>query len=198
MWFLVDGTLGGIFVLNLEFSLISVTFKNCCVNRLLRFKEKGLSFAYSFLHSLAYPLLSPTIANSHTTFTPHFMHSLCQPHSIEHKLDFPFTHLNKWSISPSVKRIFSITYLLTTKWGLYPTVVVFLNGFENGKLTFIIFGLYRSTAIRIWEFLSVVESMAYKTPQTMNISPNFLWSNVMFQLYWTWKLSVSSWNDNVE
>lgn len=121
--------------------------------------------------------------------------NICITYNIKFILQIEQTNSNSkgWNLIIFQLSILDIVYLLTTKWGLYPTVVVFLKGFENGKLTFIILGLYRSTAIRICEFFSVVESIAYKTPQTINISPNFLWSKVMFQLYWMDNFSVSTW-----
>uniref|UniRef100_A0A182IP18 Uncharacterized protein n=1 Tax=Anopheles atroparvus TaxID=41427 RepID=A0A182IP18_ANOAO len=54
---------------------------------------------------------------------------------------------------------------------LYPTVVVFRNGFVNARLTSRSLLWYRSRASRILVLRSVTESIAYRTPQTMNISP---------------------------
>lgn len=61
---------------------------------------------------------------------------------------------------------------LTRRRWLYVAIVVFLNGLENDKLTSSRkMPRYKSMASRIFVFRSVTESMPYKMPHTINISP---------------------------
>lgn len=53
---------------------------------------------------------------------------------------------------------------------------------------------YKSSARRIFVVRSVTESMPYKTPQTINISPSLWWLMLIFQLYSISKLLASNWN----